>query len=111
MKVSEMSGDLLDYWVARAEGMDHETALFAVSAHAYSTEWVYGGPIIERERFVIDGHTLRRGGFSARHVTEKVSAKRNVRYVSHYGFGPTVLIAAMRAFVAAKFGKEVPDAV
>jgi hypothetical protein len=55
MKTAELTGALLDYWVARALGMTHEQADFVVPAHSYSTNWSHGGPIIERERIMIVG--------------------------------------------------------
>ncbi|WP_175787470.1 phage protein NinX family protein [Burkholderia anthina] len=100
MKVSELSGVLLDYWVARAEGMSHEQASFVVPAHAYSTEWAYGGPIIEREK-IATLPCFENGRFYWRAAHP---------YYVNASVGDTPLIAAMRAYVASKFGNEVPDA-
>lgn len=64
------------------------------SVEMYSREWVHGGPIIESERIVLhlsgDGWCAMVGG--------------------EYGplaEGSTALIAAMRAFVASRFGDTV----
>jgi hypothetical protein len=61
----------------------------------YSTDWALGGPIIERGvNLRYDGGDLR-GKWSAK----TVNAARDGEVVA---FGPTPLIAAMRAFVAAR---------
>ncbi len=93
-KVSELEGTELDHWVARAEGMQKGRSNFA----GYSTHWAAGGPIIERE-----GIELKK---DLRHL--------NIARIA--GFEPdltmpgrTPLVAAMRAFVASKYGEEVDD--
>ncbi|WP_027798301.1 phage protein NinX family protein [Paraburkholderia dilworthii] len=124
MKVSELSGVVLDYWVARAEGMSHEAATFAVPAHAYSTEWAYGGPIIERDQIFIQppsevhynggpNHGWRRYD----HWRATVSARTRTLPPNEMGIGgvgrgagETPLIAAMRAKVASHYGDDVPEA-
>lgn len=131
MKTIELTGALLDYWVAKAEGIEHPRALREMEpgfvmvpyesrdeegpitcyrAFQPSSSWIDGGPIIERERFVIDSHRLRRIGFVVRHITEHVSRKGNIRYIGKTAVSETLLVAAMRAYVASKFGNEVPDA-
>lgn len=119
MKVLELEGAQLDYWVALAEGLE---AMIAVSAepkaisicltpqpygrerYRPSTDWAKGGPIIERE------------GISLLQVGQGDSAaKWSANFETWYEdrddpwTGPTPLIAAMRAFVASKYGEEVPD--
>lgn len=109
-KVAELEGADLDYWVARALGSSAEAARdFPVLA---STEWAEGGSIIEREGIAI----VRYG--------EKWSAYHPVVFEKSHGWwqdgafdvhyfdgieGPTALVAAMRAFVASKFGEEVGE--
>ena len=120
MKTSELNGALLDLWVARAEGkcvtvqpgvwgmaLINELGRCSISANTWegaryfepSTKWAQSGPIIERER--IDVETpLFVGGWTATLETR----------TSYHRFdGPTPLVAAMRAYVASKFGDEVPD--
>ena len=130
MKVADLSGEELDYWVARAEGDEKPyiaeygpthpsrrmrggmlcggyTKQEVKAMHGmiprlrrYSESWLLGGPIIERglnavERFRGD----------------------DMAWIASYGdpecqrseTGPTPLIAAMRAYVASKFGDEVPE--
>lgn len=116
MKVSELSGTLLDYWVARAEGnltsqstspsdsmVEHYGAggeidgRSPLSSWAPSENWDTGGPLIERERIGV----LPCGREWRAWASEDMDPS---------GTGETPLIAAMRAYVASKFGTEVPDA-
>jgi hypothetical protein len=65
-------------------------------------DWLYGGPIIERER--IEASPAGEEWVAlVRPEYERGRIKR------HDGvqIGPTALIAAMRAYVASKFGEEV----
>jgi hypothetical protein len=111
MRTSELSGAALDWAVAMAEGWQRITAQDNGGEHPWlakhgkyqdpkhyrpSTNWMQGGPIIERERLsllLID----KTGGWAAR--TEA--------YPPAYIQGPTPLIAAMRCYVASKLGDEV----
>ena len=108
MKVSELEGAKLDYWVAKAEKLykpkiwDFEEGKRCVyqkmSTHdifAPSRDWSQGGPIIERERMSF-GH-MGGGKYEA------------LIYASRVCAGDTMLIAAMRCYVNYKFGDEVPD--
>ena len=107
MKVSELQGALLDYWVARAEGhevrlsLDMTLAIIKHGEHglgfAPSGRWSEGGPIIERERIAF------------RITAQEIVADCMTGDCMGIGTGPTHLIAAMRAFVASRFGDEVPD--
>lgn len=102
MKVSELTGAMLDEWVARAEGYSEtidggwpsydEWAM--ANDWAPSTNWQDAGPIIERER--IDINTDVYGWTAYIDIKDRM-------------FGDTALEAAMRAFVASRFGPEVPD--
>ncbi|QGZ66374.1 DUF2591 domain-containing protein [Paraburkholderia acidisoli] len=115
--------DTLDYWVARASGIEFKTAREAalaldgqmapcifktaqgtlriaredvISAWRPSSDWTIGGDIIGRERI----------GIIPAGIDWKAYATGDMDATS-YGVDP--LIAAMRAFVVSKFGKEVPD--
>lgn len=124
-KVSELDGALLDAAVAEAEGLrwrvleeadspigrrltvawpaDHQMTMSSAEEYEPSTDWAAGGPIIERERIELC-HKWQddeppsvwiarcHGNFSLRRVSKK---------------GRTPLVAAMRAYVAAKLGEEV----
>lgn len=71
-----------------------------------STDWLVGGPIIERERITVAPFD---GKWAAMLIG---NPGRGSAYIDAYieewdAVGPTPLIAAMRAFVAAKLGDEV----
>lgn len=121
-KVSELAGALLDAAVAKCEGYgepvlfeaDHfgegEAAAlwfphpsmppFPVSDWRPSSAWVQGGPIIERERL-----PLTWGG--AEWESSTVEPTPLCPDWRRFSQGPTPLIAAMRTYVASKFGEEV----
>jgi len=134
MKVSELSGAMLDYWVAKAEGIPvyicgenwpGNGAVFAesferavatvglqgiqagvfIERHGKASEWSpsqawgHGGPIIERELIRLQP---THEGWSAQIFVDAGGL------FPVYGYGSTPLIATMRAYVASKFGEEVP---
>ncbi|WP_175712173.1 phage protein NinX family protein [Burkholderia ambifaria] len=116
MKVSELTGSMLDYWVARAEGADDERATRDAMNYRPSSIWSQGGPIIDRE----DIATWKGIGDIIKEVPvltwfanapgmEGYNAKSLFIDVSDGMRGPTPLVAAMRAFVFMKFGEEVPS--
>lgn len=128
-KVSELEGALLDAAVAKAEGwcqaQDDKTAWWAPDGSPFGPvasithggirgrygyhpahNWEHGGPIIERERIYIgycgdtsDDTTWPRQWFG------QYDDEREGGNCHHVGTTP--LIAAMRAYVASKFGEEV----
>lgn len=122
-KVSELSGALLDAAVAKAEGHGFRLApdgasdsltCWLTSEASYvrelyppsgafdpSTEWAHGGPIIERERISV----FTNG--SPPEWSALMPARFEGDMDSATGEGPTPLIAAMRAYVASKFGDTV----
>lgn len=108
MKVSELEGDALDYWVARAlhsTADDIETDGAPVIGGRYfkpSRDWDQGGPIIERERIQL---TPQLGTESwGAHVQGSLPAKDGQVYIAG-----APLVAAMRCYVASKFGEEVRE--
>lgn len=90
MKVAELEGALLDHWVARAQGIQGIVDMMFMP----STDWATGGPIIERERISIK-QGPDRGCYAYFDHRDETAA------------GNTPLVAAMRAYVASKFGEEV----
>lgn len=120
MKVSELIGVELDYWVARAQGLRAEIVdgraiaervrigfldgsgpyRSICGSYQPSTRWDVGGELIERERITVT--PVYRGDGWGAYI-------RNCCYESDDPdqIGPTPLVAAMRAFVARKFGDEV----
>jgi hypothetical protein len=131
MKVAELTGALLDLWVARAIGVKwaaiHERegapdwcALGGDPRRLYapSSDWSTGGPLLDRFEVCIG-----RGQSSEYEVLRdfqgenpRPGQRRDRRYAvarlldredKHQG--DTALIAGMRAIVASVYGKEVPD--
>lgn len=123
MKTSELTGNALNYAVAKAQGFDvykdemlngHIMHGFWVSGYypgdlnswvqlehfTPSTNWSQGGPIIERELLAPEPEL-------------DVNCKcfrwccRNWAGDGGYLYGPTPLIAAMRCLVASRLGDEV----
>jgi hypothetical protein len=113
--VATLKGALLDAAVAKAEDLPvhpgrgdfvFATGFDHVWAHErqFSTDWAHGGPIIERERIeLLQMHTLPE---PALWMASPVISMQDGEISSDW-HGPTPLIAAMRAYVASKFGDEV----
>lgn len=111
-RVADLEGAMLDAAVARAAGLVLDPEWIDVTtvddlargerrqvqggppvAPAFSTDWAHGGPIIERERITLCGE----GDFWDAYVAGRLAGH----------VGATPLVAAMRAFVASKFGEEI----
>ena len=124
MKTNELTGVLLDCWVARADVHQAEiitdekgdfcvrTILFdgggkSRGPFAPSSNWGDGGPIIARECGSFEFYP------ALEDVDEPVISARMGRDPLTRGCqsGPTHLVAAMRAYVFGKYGDEVPDEV
>ena len=110
VKVSEASGVVLDWMVAKCEGY---TATLKPTEVVYthpdgtwhhnrnwnpSGNWTQGGPIIERESIDIEWDPNGK---------PVVRAQTWVNKVLYQVYGPTPLIAAMRCLVVSKCGLEV----
>lgn len=122
-KVSELTGAELDYWVAKANGdnpcIEDGKCMVIVSPGAMagnetyrfyfqpSLDWRLGGPIIEREKISIV-HDERDGTYQAGYGIE-LQSMWGVVFSLPSEYGPTPLIAAMRAFVLKRHGDEVPN--
>lgn len=68
----------------------------------YSTDWYIAGPIIEREKIATRAHDHAVQEWSASPSFGNVESQ-----VSAFSTGPTLLVAAMRCFVASKLGHTV----
>lgn len=133
MKVADLFGAELDFWVARAEGISalicRDLCYAGISADymrkpkagwappfSPSISWEQSGPIIERERISIryirmypgDKNPTPAATLACR--TELTELRAGPAKGAGWYFGETPLIAAMRAYVASKFGDEVPEA-
>jgi hypothetical protein len=105
MKVSDLLGPELDRWVAKAERVD--VSVDTQLKFMPSTDWAQGGPIIEREGIQIAPMPAKGStwcAISLGRIKDRASAG-NGTWVE----GPTPLAAAMRAYVAAKFGTEIQN--
>lgn len=121
MKVSELTGPALDYWVAKAENASDNVGSGAYVAFARmekwgetweeqqahpnhrfapSSDWEHGGPIIDRDKIRLQ---------PPRHAPQWTADCVGEGGAVHFADGPTPLIAAMRAKVASEYGEEVPD--
>lgn len=106
LKTSELNGQALNWAVALCDNLrdaDSMQAPLIFFMGNYCTNWDLGGPIIERERIRIDC-PWNPGLFEATCKIDGVTA---------WVKGDTVLVAAMRCYVASKLGAEVevPDEV
>ncbi len=112
MKVAELTGAELDYWVAKAEGeklprirkttMGYST-VEVLRKPIYvsfkpSTRWQQGGPLIEKYTIELRKCLYSDNWFALMH-------KAGTKEV----FGETPLIAICRCIVASKYGEEVND--
>lgn len=134
MKVSELEDWELDYWVAKLEAPLRNAEILALSGRVWlvwpnnppvmqfgcenddpsmdfnpSNDWETGGPIIERERIELRESRPDRCEKDVWIALAKDRRNMPLRLTVHAGYGPTPLIAAMRAYVASKFGGEVND--
>jgi len=107
MKTSELKGAALDWAVAKADGLEFivinggvfipdEDGVDEPYQYRPSTVWDDGGPIIDRENISVwaRGNEWAAETFTPNHQGDEQE-------------GPTILIAAMRCFVASQLGDEV----
>lgn len=104
INTSNLIGPQLDWAVAKCAKklpISHQ----ASSRHWWSpsTNWNHGGPIIERE---VSGYT-KRGPIDKSYFEAWVSPQRSELEPIPYGDGDTLLVAAMRCYVASKLGNTV----
>lgn len=101
VKTSELTGAALDWAVMTCEGyVQPRPVEWILGGHfTPSTDWTQGGPIIERECIWLTHHAAAK--MHGAHKGDDVWFQK----------GPTPLIAAMRCYVASKFGDtvEIPD--
>jgi hypothetical protein len=112
VKTSELQGAVLDWAVAKAEGIELSNGCYnrllidgrmsagqkMLTPYNPSTDWALAGPIIERERigFKYTG--------TAMEFVAWVNGELSTVNDQH---GPTPLVAAMRCYVASKFGDDL----
>ena len=101
IKTSEATKEQLNWLVAKCEGRpwpDNAAKFLGEQYYCPSTDWAQGGPIIERERILIQPEIGKEGCGNAWNA---ISMRDTEAY------GPTPLIAAMRCLVASKLGGEI----
>lgn len=114
IQTSELTGAALDWAVAKCEGLevyfdDGVVCLkgqpFDNNSHYWlpTQNWDQGGPIIEREEI----GTKRNAPCSVGHEWETRGSITAKGAGCRFAYGPTPLIAAMRCYVASRFGDEV----
>lgn len=123
--VSESSGRLLDWLVAKCDDFEYEVYDYVSRQWACregvpkkwapSTDWAQGGEIIEVAGIGVsvklrNDRSYPRSGWMASLLTPGVSGSPGFLQSSS---GPTPLVAAMRCYVQARFGKvvEVSDEI
>ena len=114
IKTSELIGRSLDWAVAIYQNVEldenndpiwfDDRGCFAI--YSPSTDWAQGGPIIEH---------MSKGTFFFMENDGKNChvAYSETNHDNAHGYGPTILIAAMRCYVSSKLGDEVevPDEI
>lgn len=112
LNVAKLEGPELDKWVGAALGKPWRKPTHGKCCTCprcgwdnddcqcdYSTEWAWGGPLIEREKINLQ-YFFKRHENDHRHEAWSAWSKDGTTEIE----GPTALIAAMRCFVASKFG-------
>lgn len=123
IKVKDASGLVLDYLVAKCEGAittgtrrlpNDDFELFNQFVE-YSSDWAFGGPIIEREyisfRMYYNPNSGASGTYYAKRCAESGTMINWKGWGDEVQKGPTPLVAAMRCYVVTSLGMdvEVPD--
>jgi hypothetical protein len=109
MRTDELTGAAFDWAVAKCEGLEVyiDDGMVRLVGQPFdrkyafwtpSTDWAQGGPIIERERLLIQPELGKEGAGNAWYC---------VAITPHDAYGATPLIAAMRCYVASKLGDEI----
>jgi hypothetical protein len=110
IKTTELQGAVLDWAVAKCEGLVNEDGLdvgfIRDGVFTPSIDWAQGGPIIEREWLDITPWPNE----SDEDLRWQCKQHDSIDCVA---FGPTPLVAAMRCYVASVLGAEVevPDEI
>lgn len=109
LKTSELIGKALDWAAAECLFKINGTAdvkpwayanhLKGATTHPFSTDWIWGGTVIEKERITVDSQG------------KDYCRWRATSWDHGWFYGDTPLVAAMRCFVYRHLGDEVeiPD--
>ena len=125
MKVAELEGPRLDYWVGKAAGLQVRLECYmnnpprpiecwlvdgGMTPYRPSSDWAVGGLIIERVGIDLDVARYQSDIDKTPHswvARVEVATDDGESFKSWYAEAKTPLLAAMRAYVMSKFGEEV----
>lgn len=113
IKTSELTGNPLNWAVAVARFLPGAArSLVLPELRPYCTEWLHGGPIIEREGMELLCNVSPAQAKAFKNAAPDWFACLKYKRADHW-HGPTPLIAAMRCYVASELGDEVdvPDSL
>lgn len=121
MKVSDLTGAELDYWIGKVEHIhvwivDKPTPKSKKkecrkdltyqngwTTYSPSTNWSQGGPIIEKYEIQLNFWNKNNEKWEA------IIYKDDTDPSEYFGYGDTILTAAMRAIVTSVYGDTVDD--
>lgn len=118
-KTSDLIGPALDWAVAKCEGasewlllVEYEALYQCGKLNKFSTDWACGGPLIEREGLRWNKHGDQFYVWTPDHpwydpLHEPMWYEKEGVIWRGFAYGPTLLVAAMRCYVASKLGDEV----
>ena len=118
MKISELEDTELDDLVATAENpmrdkitVDFRMVMANSKTWNPSVDWSQGGPIIEREKIHLLYCGEKKLWFAAPRLECDISDYHGEACIdlSFCQSGVTALVAAMRCYVASKFGDEIKE--
>lgn len=112
MKVSELTGAKLDYWVGKARSIRPKWSghlVFSPDGDVYDPSdcWAIAGPIIDEKGISV---WMDEGKFLAG-ISLGLGFGNESAWLTadHMEYGASYLEAAMRCYVASHFGHEVPQ--
>ena len=109
MRTSELTGHALNWAVAKCEGFVQPQPIDWILGGYFtpSTDWAQGGPIIERERLWVGYSAVGQSLKLLVMADDVVQCRKSLSPPNCSTTGPTILIAAMRCYVASKLGDAV----
>lgn len=127
MKTADLTDAYLDYWTGRADGIpaselsieqhqrgDEMLCVRNEVRYAPSTDWAHGGQIVDKVTALGIGITpsrMSKNIYASTDDSECIPYDGNWEKAEISQDGPTVMIAVCRAFIASKYGDEVPNEI
>jgi hypothetical protein len=116
IKTSDLTGNALGWSVAKCEGVTtkvgYSGTLYAFAVDSMPTEyepwlkWSQGGPIIDLEKLCV-GYRHQPDPDYCDPLDPLTICWARTTAGGYLSYGPSLLVAAMRCYVASKLGKEV----